>query len=196
MRARLLAWLAWDTDRTDIDLHVVEPGGEEVYYGHRRSSTGGFLSKDFTQGYGPEVYLNRNAPAGTFRVRSKYYSSHQVSATTGATCAVLWRVTELGDFDNEELSVSVVRLNRHKQVQDVLHVELPEARGKEADGYPCAKRPRHEALLAFDEVAARAASGTSVRNVLDACCGRQGAASSMPPVSTPRAGGPAVEEVD
>ena len=28
--------LTWDTDATDIDLHVVEPSGEEVYFEHTR----------------------------------------------------------------------------------------------------------------------------------------------------------------
>ena len=35
--------LSWDADETDIDLHVLEPDGEEAYYGHRRTSSGGFV---------------------------------------------------------------------------------------------------------------------------------------------------------
>lgn len=27
----MVIWLGWDTDHTDIDLHVLEPSGEEVY---------------------------------------------------------------------------------------------------------------------------------------------------------------------
>merc|ERR1712157_69993 len=42
----LLLWLGWDTDKTDIDLHVVEPSGTEVYYGNRTSSIGGQISRD------------------------------------------------------------------------------------------------------------------------------------------------------
>ena len=38
----LFIWLGWDTDKVDIDLHVHEPTGEDVYYGNRDSkSTGG-----------------------------------------------------------------------------------------------------------------------------------------------------------
>ncbi|HEY3448743.1 MAG TPA: hypothetical protein VGK67_20460, partial [Myxococcales bacterium] len=32
--------LTWDTDGTDLDLHVVEPSGE-VYHGHHTASAGG-----------------------------------------------------------------------------------------------------------------------------------------------------------
>jgi len=39
--------LAWDTDNTDMDLHVIEPTGEEAYYGHNRTESGGMVSRDF-----------------------------------------------------------------------------------------------------------------------------------------------------
>jgi len=160
VHCRFLAWLAWDTDHTDIDLHVVEPSGEEVYYGHKCSRTGGQLSRDFTQGYGPEVYLNRDAPPGAYRVKAKYFSSSQVSAATGASCVVLWQVVDLGDFANERLSVSMVRLNRHKQMQDVLQGDVPEA------GTPLAATDVGENSQAEE---ARKASKVSVQNVLEAC---------------------------
>lgn len=169
VRCRLLEWLAWDTDHTDIDLHVVEPSGELVYYGHRFSQTGGQLSRDFTQGYGPEVYLNRDAPPGIYMVRAKYFSSSQVSAATGATCAVLWQVTDLGDFARERLSVSVVRLNRHKQTQDVLCADLPEV-----GAAPAAAAETDEASRSAQ---AREASMVSVQNVLEACSRRKEATS-------------------
>ena len=44
--------MSWDADETDIDLHVLEPNGEEAFYGHRRTSEGGFVSEDVTTGYG------------------------------------------------------------------------------------------------------------------------------------------------
>lgn len=168
VRSNLLAWLSWDTDHTDIDLHVVEPGGEEVYYGHRFSRTGGRVSLDFTDGYGPEVYMNADAPAGPYRVKAKYFSSHQVSKATGATCAVLWHVTGLGDFARERLAVSMVRMNRCKQMQDVFEAEVPEAQGGDLVATPSAALSADGAFFA-DDATARAASLASVRNVLDAC---------------------------
>jgi len=64
----------WNKDETDIDLHVVEPGGEECFYSHRETKKGGRLSEDFTQGYGPEEFEVKNAASGLYRVRVNYYS--------------------------------------------------------------------------------------------------------------------------
>jgi uncharacterized protein YfaP (DUF2135 family) len=33
--------VTWDAD-SDLDLHVVEPSGEEIFYGHPVSATGGW----------------------------------------------------------------------------------------------------------------------------------------------------------
>ena len=66
--------LAWDTDNTDIDLHVIEPGGEEIYFGDKRSNiTGGQLDRDDTDGYGPENIFWENAPDGEYKVFVHYY---------------------------------------------------------------------------------------------------------------------------
>ena len=43
--------MSWDTNDTDIDLHVFEPGGEKCYYGNRNTKSGGTLSRDFREGY-------------------------------------------------------------------------------------------------------------------------------------------------
>lgn len=63
----------WNKDETDIDLHVVEPGGEECFYSHRETKKGGRLSEDFTQGYGPEEFEVKNAASGSYRVRVNYF---------------------------------------------------------------------------------------------------------------------------
>jgi len=100
--------LAWDTDNTDMDLHVIEPTGEEAYYGHNRTEVGGMVSRDFTQGYGPEEYMIRVAPRGDFRVKTNYYSSSSPSLT-GPTTLLLHIFTNFGR-PNQKLYKSVIRL--------------------------------------------------------------------------------------
>jgi len=63
----------WNKDETDIDLHIVEPGGATCYYGNRNSKDSGRLSEDFTQGYGPEEYEVRKAKKGKYYIRINYY---------------------------------------------------------------------------------------------------------------------------
>ena len=80
--------MSWDADSTDMDLHVVEPSEEECFYSHRHTLSGGYLSPDITDGYGPEEYLLRNAPGGDYAIRAKYFASHQQSIVGPATLTV------------------------------------------------------------------------------------------------------------
>jgi len=126
MKIGLLVWLAWDTDQTDVDLHVKEPCGNEVYYGNRYSSIGGLISKDFTQGYGPEIYLLPHAPSGNYHVRAKFYASHQASLATGTTSVVIWTFANLGTSHSSAMDFRTVRLSSKSEKMEVLHVEIPE----------------------------------------------------------------------
>jgi hypothetical protein len=46
--------LIWNTDGVDLDLHVVEPGGKEIYWEEPKGAKGGELDVDNTRGFGPE----------------------------------------------------------------------------------------------------------------------------------------------
>ena len=117
----LMIWLGWDTDHTDLDLHVHEPSGNEVYFGNRRSSIGGDLSRDFTQGYGPEVYLLKTPVEGDYAVKTKYYASHQDSALTGATSAVIWILHQqaASQGGGRVVQFSTARLAKHKESEPI-----------------------------------------------------------------------------
>jgi tetratricopeptide (TPR) repeat protein len=67
----------WNMNNTDIDLHVVDPYGEECYYRHSRTDAGGRISADITQGYGPEQFLLKKAVKGKYRVLVNYYGDRQ-----------------------------------------------------------------------------------------------------------------------
>jgi len=111
----LVIWLQWDTDHTDIDLHVQEPNGNEVYYGRRQSPIGGNLSKDFTQGYGPEIYTLKAPVCGKYIIKAKYYASHQESKLTGATNAVLWTLVGCGSTVESSNTTSIANEKVHEQ---------------------------------------------------------------------------------
>ncbi|MDG3006194.1 YfaP family protein [Paludisphaera mucosa] len=55
--------LIWDTD-VDLDLHIIEPGGKEIFWEQRKGAQGGELDVDNTKGFGPENIYWLVAPAG------------------------------------------------------------------------------------------------------------------------------------
>jgi len=81
-KADLVVMIDWNTDGTDVDLHVMEPTGEECYYSNANTRIGGRLTMDVIQGYGPEMYVLEKAPAGTYTIRAKYFSSDANRAST------------------------------------------------------------------------------------------------------------------
>ena len=64
------------------------------------------------------------APKGQYKVQTNYYASHQDSARTGSTSAIVWTITNLGSFGAEGVKFASVRLRKHKQRQQVLEVEV------------------------------------------------------------------------
>ena len=104
--------MSWDVDETDIDLHVLEPGGEEAFYGHRRTSSGGFVSEDVTTGYGPEEYLRKTSEKGVYKVMANYFASHQ-QALVGAATVTASVYTGWGTKD-EKMETLSFRLDKPK----------------------------------------------------------------------------------
>jgi hypothetical protein len=61
--------LIWDTD-ADLDLHVLEPGGKEIYWEEPKGVHGGELDVDNTKGFGPEnIYWLQDDPKGGEKVK-------------------------------------------------------------------------------------------------------------------------------
>ena len=64
--------IQWDTDRHDVDLHVIDAAGKEFYFRHKTApGRSGELSVDTTRGPGVEVWEITEAPAGKYQV---YYN--------------------------------------------------------------------------------------------------------------------------
>lgn len=71
--------IEWTNDDADLDLHVIEPSSEEVYYGHSLSAAGGTITNDMTDGYGPEEYAIRRARNGKYKVTVHGYSPDRLN---------------------------------------------------------------------------------------------------------------------
>ena len=72
-QARVRVVLSWDTDQTDLDLHLITPDGQHCFYGNRVLPNGGALDVDVTTGYGPEIISMPAAPKGAYHVYVNYY---------------------------------------------------------------------------------------------------------------------------
>jgi uncharacterized protein YfaP (DUF2135 family) len=74
-QSKMRVVLSWDSDGTDLDLHVVSPDGQHVFYGNRSVPNGGALDVDVTTGYGPEIFASVAPPKGVYHVYVNYYGS-------------------------------------------------------------------------------------------------------------------------
>jgi len=63
----------WNHNDTDIDLHIIDPNLEECYYSHNKTTIGGTMSEDMTQGFGPEEYTVQKAIQGDYFIKVRYY---------------------------------------------------------------------------------------------------------------------------
>jgi uncharacterized protein YfaP (DUF2135 family) len=74
--------LVWD-DTNDLDLHVTDPNGEEIFYQHTSSASGGRLDVDANAGCGSTTSSPREnifwptgqAPFGTYTVRVVFFEA-------------------------------------------------------------------------------------------------------------------------
>jgi hypothetical protein len=80
--------MEWNVDASDMDLWVDEPTGERAIYSHPRTEIGGRLSRDLTQGYGPEEYLLRRAIPGVYTVRANVYARDRINPNGAITIRV------------------------------------------------------------------------------------------------------------
>jgi len=105
----LVVVMSWDTNATDVDLHVTEPSGEESDYTHKDTfGGGGSLDHDITTGYGPETYTLRRARPGTYKVEVLYYSG-------GPPTNVTVKIIRNQFSANETTETQTVKLTQHSE---------------------------------------------------------------------------------
>jgi tetratricopeptide (TPR) repeat protein len=109
--------MTWQADNTDIDLWVTEPSGEKAFYGHNRTTIGGLVSQDFTQGYGPEEYLVRRAAHGMYKIQANYYGS-RATRLLGAVTVQADVFTNYGRANEQRKSLTL----RLKDAQETVGI--------------------------------------------------------------------------
>jgi len=79
--------LSWNAD-SDVDLHVIDPSGEEIFYADSTSASGGVLDLDSNAGCVLDHKRNENitwpvgrAPRGRYTVRVDYWDACGVGQT-------------------------------------------------------------------------------------------------------------------
>ena len=79
----LRATMCWETDANDVDLHIIDPSGEECYYSHMHNKSGLELYSDQTQGLGPEVIRTGKTIPGKYYIGVNYFSSGPMGVSRG-----------------------------------------------------------------------------------------------------------------
>ncbi|MDC3959527.1 DUF2135 domain-containing protein [Polyangium jinanense] len=118
--ADLVVMITWNTDATDIDLHVTEPNGDVCYFGNRQTQLGGQLTMDVTQGYGPEMYVLKNATDGKYKMQAHYFASDRNRASTRTKVQVI--VFEDFGMSAQKATEKVITLEYGKQKHDLLEI--------------------------------------------------------------------------
>ncbi|OGK13227.1 MAG: hypothetical protein A2W80_07350 [Candidatus Riflebacteria bacterium GWC2_50_8] len=114
--------MTWDADQTDMDLWVMEPSGEKAFYSNPRTQIGGLVSRDFTQGYGPEEYMIRHARHGMYEIKTNFFGSRS-QKVAGAVTLQVDLFTNFGRENEKRRSVTL-RLTENKETFTVADIEF------------------------------------------------------------------------
>jgi len=124
----LVAIILWNTDGTDVDLHVTEPDGEECYFQHRATTSGGRMTRDIRTGYGPEMYFQPRAVPGTYYIRAQYYSAD--ANRTSSRTKVLALIYQGWGTAAEKATCRAVTLGGRSEMQNLASVVIPDRLGR------------------------------------------------------------------
>lgn len=100
----------WNHNDTDIDLWVFDPNEEKAYYRNTKTAIGGRMSKDMTQGYGPEEFMLKDAINGKYKIMINYFADN-VQKISGPTILKVTMFTNYGKKD-EERKMIIVKLDK------------------------------------------------------------------------------------
>ena len=109
--------LSWDTDNCDMDLWVTDPKDEKCYYQNTLTYLGGKISRDVTQGYGPEEFMIKKSMKGQYKVQVNYYGSNSQKQLMPVSLRITF-YTHFGTPQQKQ-EETTVRLSNTKEVIEV-----------------------------------------------------------------------------
>ncbi|MFT5600505.1 MAG: tetratricopeptide (TPR) repeat protein [Flavobacteriales bacterium] len=112
----------WDANNCDIDLWVTDPLGEKCFYSNKETKLGGWMSSDFTGGYGPEEFVIKTGAPGEYKVELNYYGSTQ-QTVAGPTTIMVKLYTNYGK-SNQKLKEVTRRVSSEKEVLAIGSIEI------------------------------------------------------------------------
>jgi len=84
INVRLLISLLWDTNNTDVDLHIWGPEGNHCYYGDIYAIPNGELTIINDTGFGPEEFQQEPVSIGTYIIKAHFYDGYNAANPTSA----------------------------------------------------------------------------------------------------------------
>ena len=115
--------LTWDDGASDLDLHILEPGGRHIYYNRKGESGTPYLDHDNTDGFGPEHYIieygakaYRGTLEGTYKIRVHYYANNL--KLPESVRSIRWTVSIEGKTQERTLQITGVLQNDNPNVDD------------------------------------------------------------------------------
>ena len=113
----VLVLASWSTNRDDVDLHVVDPQGNEFYFDdrHHPGSDAAF-EEDNIRGPGNEIWLHPNAEPGRYRVCYKLFSDSSESGLPDVRGSILWQ--------EGKIEIPDVRLTSDEEVRLAVEFEV------------------------------------------------------------------------
>jgi tetratricopeptide (TPR) repeat protein len=121
-KINVMVSITWNTNNSDIDLHVMEPSKEDCFYSNQNTKNGGCLTYDVTQGYGPEMYISPASLNGIYKVSVHYYSDVINRASTRSQVYIV--IYENWGKKNEKVSRKVVSLKDRQESQEISKIQI------------------------------------------------------------------------
>ncbi|MBC8527735.1 MAG: PEGA domain-containing protein [Candidatus Cloacimonetes bacterium] len=93
--------LYWDTDDTDVDLHIWDPDSNHCYYGDRYAIPNACLECDDTDGYGPEIFYQSEVSNGVYFIKAHFYEGYSAENPTSAEVEITFNseTTYFGPYE-------------------------------------------------------------------------------------------------